>query len=151
LGLQYKPKPNEVLSSAGKGIKVIQEHWKKKGLDISSLWMYDGSGLAVTNKVTASFVCDLLTYMITKSEQSGAFASSLPKAGLEGSVINFLKGSSLQGITFLKSGGMSRIRSYAGYINKGEKKYAVAIFVNNYNTEGRSVIKDIEKLLLSLF
>jgi len=150
LSLLYEPKTNEVLSTTGKGVKVIQNHWKTKGMDISSLWMYDGSGLAITDKVTASFICDILLYM-TQSDYADAFITSLPKAGMEGSVINFLKGSSLQGVALLKSGGMSRVRSYAGYIDKEGKRYAMAIFVNNYNGEGRVMIKDIEKLLLSLF
>lgn len=151
IGLQYKPKPHEVISSAGKGIKVIESHWKNKGFNTSSLHIYDGSGLAIANKVTASFISELLIYMATKSEQSDAFVASLPKAGQEGSVANFLKGTSLQGTALLKSGGMSRVRSYAGYITKGDKKYAVAIFVNNFNGETRFIVKDIERLLQGLF
>lgn len=151
LGLQYTPKPHEVLSSAERGYKIVEAFWKEKGLDISSLWMYDGSGLAVADKVTASFISNLLCYMWKDSKQSEAFIASLPKAGQEGSVANFLKGTSLQGVSLLKSGGMSRVRSYAGYITKGNKPYTVAVFVNNYTGEGRTMVKDIEKLLLSLF
>lgn len=151
LGLQYKSKPGESISSMGKGIEVVKAFWQEKGLDVSSLWMYDGCGLAIANKVTASFICDLLCYMGTQSKQSETFIASLPKAGLEGSVVNFLKGSSLQGRALLKSGGMSRVRSYAGYITKDNKQYAVAIFVNNYSGENRLMIRNLEKLLLFLF
>ncbi|MDR0429236.1 MAG: D-alanyl-D-alanine carboxypeptidase/D-alanyl-D-alanine-endopeptidase [Tannerellaceae bacterium] len=151
LGLQYKPKPGEVISSTGKGIEVVKSHWKEKGLDVSSLWMYDASGLAMADKVTASFICDLLCYMATKSKASDAYIASLPKAGLEGSVANILKGSALQGKALLKSGGMSRVRAYAGYITKDNKQYAIAIFVNNFSGESRLLIKNLEKLLLSLF
>lgn len=151
LGLSYKPKPGEVISSMGKGIQVVRAYWQEKGLDISSLWMHDGCGLAPADKVTASFICDLLCYMAAKSKHSDAFVASLPKAGLEGSVANFLKGSSLQGKAILKSGGMSRVRSYAGYITKGNKQYAVAVFVNNYSGENRLMIRNLEKLFSSLF
>ncbi|MDH6306766.1 D-alanyl-D-alanine carboxypeptidase/D-alanyl-D-alanine-endopeptidase (penicillin-binding protein 4) [Parabacteroides sp. PF5-5] len=151
LGLKYTPKQGEVLSSMNKGIQVVHEHWKQKGFDISSLWMYDGCGLSAVDKVTASFICDLLAYMHKTSKLSDAFVASLPKAGQEGSVANFLKGTSLQGRALLKSGGMSRVRAYAGYITKDDKQYAVALFVNNYSGEAQAITKNIEKLLLALF
>jgi len=151
LGLQYVSGSGEVISSFGKGIKVVQAHWKNKGIDISSLCMFDGSGLAPADKVSAAFMGELLTYMATASPVSEAFVSSLPKAGSEGSVRNFLKGTSLQGRALLKSGGMSRVRCYAGYITNDGKQYAVALFVNNYSCEGREIIRALEKLLVQLF
>lgn len=150
LGLKYKPKPGETLSSAAKGVKMVEAHWKAKGFDPAGLWMYDGSGLALANKTTAAFLCKLLTYMDKHSKQSAAFRASLPRAGQEGSVASFLKGTPLEGAASLKSGGMSRVRCYAGYINKEGKRYAIAILVNNYNCEARVITKDIERLLLAL-
>ncbi|MDR0538601.1 MAG: D-alanyl-D-alanine carboxypeptidase/D-alanyl-D-alanine-endopeptidase [Tannerellaceae bacterium] len=151
LGLSYLPRQGEKVSSFGKGAKIVREHWAKNGMDVSSLWMFDGSGLAITDKVTAGFLCDLLTYMAVKSPQSEAFVSSLPMAGMEGSVRNFLRGSALQGKARLKSGGMSRVRSYAGYIDKGGKRYAVAVIVNNYSGAVQAIVHDLENLLLELF
>lgn len=151
LGLQYPGRKGEALSSFGRGIEVVRNHWKEKGLDISSLWMYDGCGLAPTDKLSAGFMGDFLYYMATRSESSDAFIASLPYAGQEGSVRRFLKGSKLQGKARLKSGGMSRVKSYAGYITQGNKPYAVAVFVTNYTCDGREITKAIEKLFVSLF
>jgi D-alanyl-D-alanine carboxypeptidase/D-alanyl-D-alanine-endopeptidase (penicillin-binding protein 4) len=151
LGLRYLQGDGEVISSFGKGIHVVREHWRNKGLDVSSLWMFDGSGLSVSDKLTASFLCDLLVYMATSSGQSEAFTASLPQAGLEGSVVNFLKGSAWQGKALLKSGGMSRVRSFAGYITHNSKQYAVAVIVNQYACDNKRMTKELEKLLLSLF
>ena len=44
-----------------------------------------------------------------------------------------------------------RVKGYAGYINKGDKQYAIALFVNNYSCDGRPMTVAIEKLLLQLF
>jgi D-alanyl-D-alanine carboxypeptidase/D-alanyl-D-alanine-endopeptidase (penicillin-binding protein 4) len=151
IGLRYATQPGEVISSMGKGVEVVKAYWREKGLDVSSLQMYDGCGLAATDKVTASFICDLLCYMGSRSGQSDTFLASLPKAGLEGSVANFLKDSSLQGKVLLKSGGMSRVRSFAGYVTKDGKQYAVAVFVNNYSGENRLMLQHLEKLFVSLF
>lgn len=151
LGLAYKPGKNEVISSFGRGIQVICSYWKEKGLDTSELIMYDGGGLAPSSKVSTGFIGDLLVYMATQSKEAETFKGSLPYAGTEGSVRNFLKGTSLQGKAQLKSGGMSRVKTYAGYITKDRKEYAIAVFVNNYTCSSREMTRALERLLLDLF
>lgn len=151
VGLQYKPRRNEMISSFGRGVQVVKEYWEKKGLDVFSLRMNDGSGLAPADKVSAGFMGELLVYMATESAVSDAFIASLPQAGIEGSVRNFLKGSKLQGKAHLKSGGITGVRSYAGYITKDGKTYAVAVFSNNYSCSMSRMTGALEKLLLQLF
>lgn len=151
VGLQYKPRRNEMISSFGRGVQVVKEYWEKKGLDVFPLRMNDGSGLAPADKVSAGFMGELLVYMATESAVSDAFIASLPQAGIEGSVRNFLKGSKLQGKARLKSGGITGVRSYAGYITKDGKTYAVAVFSNNYSCPMSQMTGALEKLLLQLF
>lgn len=151
VGLQYKPRRNEMISSFGRGVQVVKEYWEKKGLDVFPLRMNDGSGLAPADKVSAGFMGELLVYMATESAVSDAFIASLPQAGMEGSVRNFLKGSKLQGKAHLKSGGITGVRSYAGYITKDGKTYAVAVFSNNYSCPMSRMTRALEKLLLQLF
>lgn len=151
LGLTYPAGHEETLSSFERGVRVVRAYWKEKGLDVSSLCMYDGSGLALADKLTTHFLAELFTYMARQSPEAPRFIASLPLAGQEGSVVNFLRGSDLQGKTRLKSGSMSRVKGYAGYIEKGGKSYAVVLFVNNYGLEGRQMNKAIENLLLTLF
>lgn len=150
LGNLYEPQKPKYRSSFAKGAEMVSQYWAARGLDISSLWMYDGSGLAVTDKLTAGFLTDLLVYMHTSSKSGNAFYESLPLAGKEGSVKNFLKGTPLQGAIRLKSGSMSRVRGYAGYVKQGEQEYAVALFINNYSCEGTEISKAIERLLTAL-
>ena len=141
----------EVISSFDKGVKVLKQYWGGKGLNTSSVWMYDGCGLATADKLTASFLCDLLSYMYTQSSVSKSFVESLPRAGVEGTVANTLINSRLQEITRLKSGSMSRVRSYAGYVTLDKKIYDVAILVNNFSCTQNQMKMDIERLLLALF
>lgn len=151
VGLQYVPRKDEVISSFGRGVETVKAYWKGKGLDVFPLQIYDGSGLAPVNKISAGFLGELLTYMATKSEASEAFIASLPQAGVEGSVRNFLKGTALQGKARLKSGGITGVRCYAGYVEKEGKRYAVAVLSNQYSCSMRQMTKALEKLLLQLF
>lgn len=149
IGRAYRT--DDVVSSYEKGIRTLRQHWNEKGIQTSSLWMFDGSGLALTDKLTAHFLCDLLSYMATKSVASEAFIESIPRVGIDGTVAGFLKGSKLQENARLKSGSMSRVRSYAGYVTKDNKQYAVAIMVNNFSCKQAIIRQHIEQLLKSLF
>lgn len=151
LGLAYPAKANEVVSSYDRGVKVLLQYWKGKGLNTSALQLYDGSGLAVTDKLTTAFICDLLVYMKKESAVGDVYINGIPRAGMEGSVRNFLKGSRLQGVSRLKSGSMTGVKAYAGYVEKDGRTFAVALMVNTYPGEGRKVTKSVEQMLLSLF
>jgi len=141
----------EAVSSFERGSYILHKYWKDKGLDVTPLWMSDGSGLAPTDKVTSRFVCSVLSYMATKSPYSKEFAESLPRVGEEGTVRTFLKGSKLQGRARLKSGSMSRVRSYAGYIEKDGKQYAVAVIINNFRCTQSVMRIELEQLLSAMF
>ncbi|MDR1455722.1 MAG: D-alanyl-D-alanine carboxypeptidase/D-alanyl-D-alanine-endopeptidase [Tannerella sp.] len=151
LGLRYVPEPQEVISSFERGVRVIENYWREKGLNTASLWMYDGSGLASSNKTTARFLCDLYVFMAASPEVSETFFRSLPQAGVEGTVQTMLKGSALQGKARLKSGSMSRVRCYGGYVVKDGKQYAVAILINQFSGKNSLMRASVEELLLSLF
>jgi D-alanyl-D-alanine carboxypeptidase/D-alanyl-D-alanine-endopeptidase (penicillin-binding protein 4) len=132
------------------GIKQILKHWDEIGLDTTPLLMYDGSGLAPQNAVSARFLTDLLVYMHNRSDCSTAFFQSLPKAGQEGTLQNFLRGTRLNGKVMAKSGSIGGVQCYAGYLIDGNKRYAFAILVNKFNGTRTQVGTVIEQLLLGL-
>ena len=148
IGLRYQPKKGEVISSFGRGVKVLRAYWEQQGLDVATLYQVDGSGLAAINKLSTAFMTDFLCYMRKHSTQSTGFNNSLPRVGIEGSVRNFWKGKIS---AKLKSGSMTRVKGYAGYVTKAGKEYAIALFVNHYGCDGKEMNRAIEKLLTALF
>lgn len=133
------------------GIDKTQELWRDRGLGTEALIMYDGSGLSPANAVSASFMCDLLVYMQTKSKNAEVFLESLPKAGIDGTVKNRLKGTRLVGKVSMKSGSISGVQCFSGYYINGEDKYAFTIMINKFTGSRSEIVKAIDTLLLSLF
>lgn len=127
----------------------IVEFWKEKGLDVDSLTMKDGSGLSRGDTLSAKLLTDILVYMDEKKELK--FEELLPIAGQEGTVAKFLKETPLSGNARIKSGSMSGIQSYAGYLEKDGKRYAFAIIVNHWNGDRTDLRDEMEKLLNGLF
>lgn len=132
------------------GINKTNIFWASKGLNTDGIHIYDGCGLAPSNSINPEMLCDILIYMQTKSLYKDAFLASLPKAGVEGTVRNLLKGTRLQGKLFVKSGSIANVQCFAGYYINGEKKYVFSIMVNNYNSPRKDVTKAIERLLLEI-
>lgn len=127
---------------------VVKDYWKQRGLDTEeSLIMYDGCGLAPTDRVTPHFIIQLLADM----QKDDYFVLSLPEVGKEGTVRRFLLKTRLEGKGRLKTGTLKSTIAYAGYLTGSDsKRYAVSIFVNNYTCKAQVVRKGIEKVLLSL-
>lgn len=133
------------------GINAVKTYWKSKGIETDGLHMYDGCGLAPSNRVTPEMICDILVYMYNKSPYADTFFNSLPKAGREGTVRNLLKGTRLEGHVFVKSGSIANTQCFAGYYINGNQKYAFTIMVNNFNGKHREIVKLIEGFLLNTF
>ncbi len=117
-------------STAGAVVKV-RHHWGKMGVDLTGFVMQDGSGLSPRNTVTARQMTRILKLALREG-RGRDFRASLPVAGRSGTMLNFGKGTLVEGRVRAKSGSLTRVRSYAGYLEaRSGREYAFAIFVNN--------------------
>lgn len=132
-----------------KGIAIIKEFWQSEGIETDNLFMEDGSGLSHYNAISPAQINAILFFMAQKSENSEIFINSLPNAGngtLSGFGTEFFPGNSLKA----KSGSMTRVRCYAGYLHTdSDKKIAFAIMFNHFSGLHSKLTKEIENLLLT--
>ena len=135
--------------STESSLKVLEEFWAQK-IDISGMILNDGSGLSRSNAISANHFCQLLTYMY-KSTNFNVFKETLPVAGKSGTIANLCKGQIGEGRIFAKSGTISKVKAYAGYVySKNGKKLAFSFSINNYNGSSADLQNKIEKVLNAL-
>ena len=132
--------------SRPKAIEVIRDFWDSKGISSEYLFMEDGSGLSHFNLVSPKFFTDMLSFMAANQ----SFVNSLPGAG-EGTLSMFDKelfpGNTLKA----KSGSMTRVRCYSGYLKTDSGKTVVfSVMVNHFSGTHSKLIGEIEKLLLTI-
>jgi len=122
------------------------------GLNLEKMKIADGSGLAVTNRLSPAFLARVLTVM-SKGRNAEAYKKLFPVVGKEGTVKGFLAKTRLAGRLALKSGSMSGVLCYAGYKldPNGRPTHAVVVMVNGFTCKGAEVRRAIGNYLLSVF
>jgi D-alanyl-D-alanine carboxypeptidase/D-alanyl-D-alanine-endopeptidase (penicillin-binding protein 4) len=133
-----------------KGCEIITNYWKGKGIDMGGFFMKDGSGLSARSGVTSRQLASMLYYLNNDASIALPFYNSLPKAGETGTLKNMFKGTKAVGNLRAKSGSMTRVRSYTGYVERPNgKRWSFSIMVNNYNCTGGEMRAKLEKLMLA--
>jgi D-alanyl-D-alanine carboxypeptidase/D-alanyl-D-alanine-endopeptidase (penicillin-binding protein 4) len=139
--------------STASGTKAIADYWRQKGLVVDGLHMKDGSGLSRYNGVTPAQLCGMLR--INHSQKYfQSFFHSLPIAGLSsdpGTLRRMCRNTSAANNLRAKSGYISRVRAYTGYVDsKSGKPYCFAMMANNYTCSNREMRDLFEALMVAM-
>lgn len=138
------------LGATREGCKQIVQFWKEKGMDTNGFFMNDGSGLSRFNAFTARHLVFILNYMKNQSPYAADFYQSLPAAG-KGTLTAFstelLPGETVKA----KSGSMTRVRCYAGYLKTTSgKEFTFTVMLNNFSCSQSEATRKIQELLVLL-
>lgn len=131
------------------GAQICWKYWNNK-VGASGLNMTDGSGLSRSNSISAKFLVDMLKYM-HKQKTGKKLKESMALAGKRGTMSGMCRGTTAQGRVYGKSGTMTRVKSYAGYVDsKSGKKIAYAMIINNHSCSNTQVRKYFEQIMVAL-
>jgi len=119
--------------TAEKGAHAMRLFLKSIGVDTLALKAADGSGVSRYNLVTPCGLMDLLVAMWQREELRPAFVSTLPIAGVDGTLRNRMKGTSAEGVLRAKTGSLSGVSSLSGYtITADGEALAFSMMVQHY-------------------
>lgn len=101
--------------SIADGMAALRAVTGQAGLPTESFTFADGSGMSSYNRITARATTRLLVW--AAGQPWGlAWRDTLPIAGVDGTLRNRFKGSSLQGKLFAKTGSLNATRTLSGYL-----------------------------------
>ena len=122
------------------------ESWlKDKGFFFPELVMENGSGLSRRERISPLHMTELIRAAYF-SPLMPAFFSSLPVAGIDGTMKKRLKSTEARGRAWIKTGSLDGVRAIAGIVQgRSGKRYAVTCFVND-NAEEKA--KSFENALV---
>jgi len=132
-------------ASAGK--VTILDFLDSAGIMHGGMFIEDGSGLSRSNAINASGMVDLLIFMKRNGKYFNDFTYSIPGPG-EGTLKNYFKDDIFETRLIAKSGSMTRVRSYTGYLQTlSGRELAFCIIVNNFTGPSSKIVDHIEKIL----
>jgi len=131
-----------------KGKKVYSIFLKE--LDIKNGFnIVDGSGLSLLNRVTPGTLTNILEYAYNSSKISNDFVSSLPIAGIDGTLKKRFKHTEIEGRVKAKTGYLNNVRALSGYIaTKNDEVLAFSILSNGVGWKAKQYQQDILNELL---
>lgn len=137
-------------ATTGEGVKAILNYWENKGVDTHGMFFYDGNGLSRRNAISPKQLVDAL-YVIRTSPYFRYFYESLPLAGLTGTLHKAMKGTVAEGRIRAKTGTISKVKSFAGYVSTvSGRKLVFSLLVNDFDGRTKLMKKKLEAVLIKM-
>ncbi len=126
----------EVLGRAGStehGISLVKQTLAEFGIDSTSFRMVDGSGVSHYDLVTSDLSIKLLQGMWRKKNIFDLYYTSLPIAGVDGSLASRMRNTAAQNNLHAKTGTISGVAALAGYVTTADGELlAFSMLMQNF-------------------
>lgn len=114
-----------------KGVEIVQNFWKEKGIASTELNIVDGSGLSPLNRVTTHAQVMILKYAKAQPWFDGYYNAFPEYNGMK-----------------MKSGTINGVKGFCGYQkSKDGNEYIFSFLVNNYNGSSSTIVQKMYKVL----
>jgi D-alanyl-D-alanine carboxypeptidase/D-alanyl-D-alanine-endopeptidase (penicillin-binding protein 4) len=138
------------LGTTDAGIWLEQDFLKTAGIRDGDAVLVDGSGLSQNNLVTPRAITDLLLYAF-RQPWGADFLSTLPIAGVDGTLENRMKGTAAAGQLQAKTGTLEHEHSISGYATTVRGEHLVfAIFGNNNPQRGHDATAPLDEIAVAM-
>lgn len=138
------------LGSTAAGLKVEQDFRRAAGIPDGDVVLSDGSGLARDDLVTPRAMVMLLRYA-ARQPWGRDFASTLPIAGVDGTLTDRMKNSAAAGLIEAKTGSVEHDHALSGYATTLRSEDLVfAILCNNDSQRGPGASATIDAIATAM-
>ncbi len=132
------------------GRKTAQSVLGQMGVDPNGFRLADGSGLSRNNIATPRALVEVLRVMYYAPTRD-LFYTSLPIAGISGTLKNRMRNTGAEGIVMAKTGTLWGVRALSGYMNHPQYGLLVfSIIVNSPRESGQRLVRTIDSIVLQL-
>lgn len=114
------------------GLKIEQQFLTSIGIPLGDVLVNDGSGLSRQNLVTPRAVVSLLEYG-QRQPWGDAYATTLPVAGIDGTLDNRMKGTSAEGRIEAKTGSVEHTQAISGFATTVHGEHLIFSMFDNHN------------------
>ncbi len=136
--------------STEEAMEAISKYWEDRGVDIKGMYLRDGAGLSPNNVLSTAQLAEIM-YKARKSDYFADLQASLPLAGRSGSLSSMLRGTVAEGRLWAKSGYISGVRAYAGYVEaRSGKELIFVVISNHFSCSAGSMKRKLERIMVKV-
>jgi D-alanyl-D-alanine carboxypeptidase/D-alanyl-D-alanine-endopeptidase (penicillin-binding protein 4) len=146
LGVAKKPKGATLVD----GVQMINEHLKNIGVPTEQYLIESPSGLTRENKMSSYAMWKVLQHLRADFRVQPEFLTSLPIAGVDGTLKKRMKNSQAERWVRAKTGFLTNVVSLAGYAGLEDGRVVTFSFVYNGSTDETKVRAFFDNLLIYL-
>ncbi len=128
---------NNSPATLAKSDTAIRQWLASKQLNFPEWVVENGSGLSRKERISARHMGQLLLAAF-KSPVMPEFISSLPIAGVDGTLKNRFTDTPVQGLAHMKTGALNDVRALAGYLLDKTGRRVIVVFFVNHDQAGQS-------------
>jgi D-alanyl-D-alanine carboxypeptidase/D-alanyl-D-alanine-endopeptidase (penicillin-binding protein 4) len=132
------------------GLKIEQDFLKAAGIADGDVALSDGSGLSRDDLVTPRAVVTLLQY-VARQPWGEDYLSTLPIAGVDGTLESRMRATPASGLIQAKTGGLEHVHAMSGYATTLRGEHLVfSIFGNNNAARGHDATEAIDAIGIAM-
>jgi serine-type D-Ala-D-Ala carboxypeptidase/endopeptidase (penicillin-binding protein 4) len=132
------------------GLQVEQQFLTSIGVPLGDVLVDDGSGLSRENLVTPRAVVTLLSY-VQQQPWSAAFVTTLPVAGLDGTLEHRMIDTPAQGHIQAKTGSVERTQAISGFATTLRGEHLIfSLFDNHNGGPSREAVKTLDAIAVAM-
>ncbi len=118
--------------SLEQGTRVVRQFLIDAGVSAQDFYFYDGSGMSMDDRIAPRAYTRLLSYA-ARQKWGAEFRSTLPVAGVDGTLANRFTKSPLKGKLEAKTGTLNEVNALSGYLTADSGKTIVfSILINGH-------------------
>jgi D-alanyl-D-alanine carboxypeptidase/D-alanyl-D-alanine-endopeptidase (penicillin-binding protein 4) len=124
------------------GIATVKRTLVSFSIDTTKFLMVDGSGVSHYNLLTPEILVSLLRGMYLRKDLFNLYYASLPNAGVDGLLVNRMKGTPAQNNLHAKTGTLGGVSALSGYVTTADgEMLCFSMMMQNYIGSGESYRK----------
>ncbi|UOF01011.1 D-alanyl-D-alanine carboxypeptidase/D-alanyl-D-alanine endopeptidase [Bdellovibrio reynosensis] len=132
------------------GMQIINEHMQSLGIPSEQYQLQSPSGLSRENKMSSYAMWKVLQHLRLDLRVQPEFLTSLPIAGVDGTLKKRMKNSPAERWVRAKTGYLNNVVSLAGYAGLGDGRVVTFSFVYNGSTDETKIRAFFDNLLIYL-
>jgi serine-type D-Ala-D-Ala carboxypeptidase/endopeptidase (penicillin-binding protein 4) len=132
--------------SFAQGSRVVRQFMVDAGVNDADFFLYDGSGMSPNDRIAPRAYAQLLSYA-SRQPWGAGWRDTLPIAGVDGTLANRFKTSTLKGKLWAKTGTLNETNTLSGYLTAASgKTLAFSILVNGHRPDSDAEQQAIDRI-----